>query len=146
MRIESGKPVVNWDGLIKSKDLAGIKSIAFEMPFDGYISLNITGSDGEVARQLLTWRVLLQRPAHRELGWSCDLVVDATRSILSLPAITAGAPLRTLASVCVCAAGPTIAAKLPGIVKMGAEIGVEIMVSPSRWPRMPLRFTLVGRR
>ncbi len=54
VRLESGKPVVNWDGLIKSKELVGSKPIAFEMPFDGYISLNITGPAGDVARQLLT--------------------------------------------------------------------------------------------
>ena len=50
----AGLPVVNWAGLIQSKEIPGFKSIRFSMPFDGYVSLNLFAPDGTVARQLLT--------------------------------------------------------------------------------------------
>ena len=49
----AGLPVIDLTGLIMTKELQGFKSIAFDMPEDGYISLNLRGKDGEVARQLL---------------------------------------------------------------------------------------------
>jgi len=52
--MEAGLPVVNWAGLILSKELPGFKPIAIAMPFDGYVSLNLFAPDGTVARQLLT--------------------------------------------------------------------------------------------
>ncbi len=52
-RMEAGVPVVDWTGLIKQRELAGFSPIAFEMPFDGYVSLNIYDARGGVARQLL---------------------------------------------------------------------------------------------
>ncbi|MBM4036199.1 MAG: hypothetical protein FJ291_31070 [Planctomycetes bacterium] len=52
--MEAGLPVVNWAGLIKSKELPGFKPLRFAMPFDGYVSLNLFAPDGTVARQLLT--------------------------------------------------------------------------------------------
>ncbi|NQT18244.1 MAG: hypothetical protein HQ592_00970, partial [Planctomycetes bacterium] len=51
--MEAGLPVVNWTGLILSKELPGFKPLRFAMPFDGYVSLNLYGADGTVARQLL---------------------------------------------------------------------------------------------
>ena len=48
-----GKPVVDWSGLIKIKELKGFKPITFTMPEDGYISLNILDADNTVVRQLL---------------------------------------------------------------------------------------------
>ncbi|HUT60574.1 MAG TPA: hypothetical protein VNA25_22240, partial [Phycisphaerae bacterium] len=52
--MEAGLPVVNWTGLIQSKELPGFKPLRFAMPFDGYMSLNLFAPDGTVARQLLT--------------------------------------------------------------------------------------------
>ena len=52
--MEAGLPVVNWTGLIQSKELPGFKPLRFAMPFDGYVSLNLFAPDGTVARQLLT--------------------------------------------------------------------------------------------
>ena len=52
--MEAGLPVVNWNGLIQSKELPGFKPLRFTMPFDGYLSLNLFAPDGTVARQLLT--------------------------------------------------------------------------------------------
>ncbi len=49
----TGIPVVDWTGLIKSNEPKGFKPVEFEMPADGYISLQILASDGTVARQLL---------------------------------------------------------------------------------------------
>ena len=51
--LEKGEPKVDWTGLIRQKELLGHKALAFEMPFDGYISLNIFDANGAVARQLL---------------------------------------------------------------------------------------------
>ncbi|MBA3684113.1 MAG: hypothetical protein H0W72_02605 [Planctomycetes bacterium] len=51
--LKEGVPAIDWTGLIKQKELTGHKAISFEMPFDGYISLNIFAPDGTVARQLL---------------------------------------------------------------------------------------------
>jgi hypothetical protein len=51
--MEKGLPVVDWTGLIRTKELQGFESIAFTMPEDGYISLNIRDKDGAVVRQLL---------------------------------------------------------------------------------------------
>jgi len=52
--MEDGLPSVNWTGLILSRELPGFKPLPFEMPFDGYVSLNLFAPDGTVARQLLT--------------------------------------------------------------------------------------------
>ena len=52
--MEAGLPVVNWTGLVKEKEILGFKPLRFTMPFDGYVSLNVFGADGSVARQLLT--------------------------------------------------------------------------------------------
>jgi hypothetical protein len=53
VKMEKGAPVVDWTGLIKSPELPGFIPIAFTMPFDGYISLNLKNADGQVVRQLL---------------------------------------------------------------------------------------------
>jgi hypothetical protein len=50
-----GRPVVDWTGLIRKFEWPGFKPITFKMPFDGYVSLNIIGPDGVVARHLLNW-------------------------------------------------------------------------------------------
>jgi len=47
--------VVDWTGVVKKFEWPGFKPILFEMPFDGYVSLNLVGSDGVVARHLLNW-------------------------------------------------------------------------------------------
>jgi hypothetical protein len=49
----AGVPAVDWTGLIKSKELKGFKTVQFEMPADGYISLQLLAADGTVVRQLL---------------------------------------------------------------------------------------------
>ncbi|HWE04328.1 MAG TPA: hypothetical protein VG326_18125 [Tepidisphaeraceae bacterium] len=53
VRMEKGFPVIDWTGLIQVKETPGFKAIAFEMPRDGYISLNIKDAQGHVVRQLL---------------------------------------------------------------------------------------------
>lgn len=52
-KMENGVPTINWTGLIKSQELVGFKDLKFTMPDDGFVSLNIYGADGTVARQLL---------------------------------------------------------------------------------------------
>lgn len=53
VRMDNGQPVVDWTGVIKSRELPGFKTIAFAMPEDGYVSLNIKDKEGQVVRQLL---------------------------------------------------------------------------------------------
>ncbi|MEI7837537.1 MAG: hypothetical protein WCK05_14150, partial [Planctomycetota bacterium] len=53
--MKDGRPVVDWTGLIRKFEWPGFKPITFEMPFDGYLSLNLIGPDGMVARHLLNW-------------------------------------------------------------------------------------------
>ncbi len=55
VKLEKGVPVVDWTGLIVAKEIKGFKPIAFTMPEDGYLSLNILDKDGLVVRQLLNW-------------------------------------------------------------------------------------------
>ena len=51
--MKDGLPVIDWTGLIQTKELQGFATIAFTMPDDGYISLNIRDAEGVVVRQLL---------------------------------------------------------------------------------------------
>ena len=54
VRMEDGVPVVDWTGLIRSKELKGFKPITFTMPEDGYVSLQVLDASGKVIRQLLS--------------------------------------------------------------------------------------------
>jgi sugar lactone lactonase YvrE len=51
--LENGVPVVDWTGLIRQKELPGFKSVAFELPEDGHVSLAIRNPEGQVVRHLL---------------------------------------------------------------------------------------------
>ncbi|OPZ27350.1 MAG: hypothetical protein BWZ02_01675 [Lentisphaerae bacterium ADurb.BinA184] len=53
VRIEGGVPVVDWSGLVKSREPQGFKALRFSMPEDGYASLNLFDEQGRVVRQLL---------------------------------------------------------------------------------------------
>ena len=53
VRLEQGMPVIDWKGLIQPQELPGFIPIAFDMPFDGFVSLNIKNAQGRVVRQLL---------------------------------------------------------------------------------------------
>ncbi len=53
VKLADGLPVIDWTGLIKSKELQGFKTISYTMPEDGFISLQIVNADGQVVRQLL---------------------------------------------------------------------------------------------
>ncbi len=48
-----GLPTIDWTGLIKNMEPDGFKLIKFNVPEDGFVSLNIFAPDGTVARQLL---------------------------------------------------------------------------------------------
>ncbi len=64
---EKGLPVIDWAGLIKSSEPDGFKVIKFNLPEDGYVSLNIFDSKGAVARQLLMTDFLTKGP--HEVKW-----------------------------------------------------------------------------
>ncbi len=51
--MRGGVPVVDWTGVVRNRVIAGFKDIAFTMPTDGYVSLNVSSADGHVVRQLL---------------------------------------------------------------------------------------------
>ena len=53
VRMENGIPIVDWTGLIRSREPEGFKSARISLPADGCVSLNIFRPDGTVARQLL---------------------------------------------------------------------------------------------
>jgi hypothetical protein len=44
VKLEAGLPVVDWTGLIKSKELQGFKTISYTMPEDGFISLQLVNA------------------------------------------------------------------------------------------------------
>ena len=48
-----GRPVVDWKGLIQSKEPKGFKTIGFTVPGDGYVSMHLRDANGVVVRQLL---------------------------------------------------------------------------------------------
>ena len=47
------QPKVDWNGLIKKKELIGFKPVEFTVPADGFVSLIITDGEGNVVRHLL---------------------------------------------------------------------------------------------
>lgn len=53
VRLREGVPEVDWAGLEQRFAWPGFKPIAFDMPFDGVVSLNLVGADGRVARHLI---------------------------------------------------------------------------------------------
>ncbi len=53
VRLEDGLPVVDWTGLIQSREPQGFKAVRFSLPEDGYVSLNLFDEQGTVVRQLL---------------------------------------------------------------------------------------------
>lgn len=53
VRAEGRELIVDWTGVVKTREPEGFKNIAFNMPEDGYVSLNLYAPDGIVARQLL---------------------------------------------------------------------------------------------
>jgi len=67
IKLEGGVPVVDWTGLIKTKELTGFKTIKFTMPADGYISLHLQSADGTVVRQLLNCAFYTKGP--HEVKW-----------------------------------------------------------------------------
>ncbi len=67
VHVEGGLPVIDWTGLVKKNELAGFKSIPFEMPVDGYASVVLRAADGTVARHLLNCQPLAK--GHHELKW-----------------------------------------------------------------------------
>jgi hypothetical protein len=58
VRMEKGLPTVDWTGLIRTRERAGFKSLAVDMPSDGFASVILRAADGTVARQLLNCEFL----------------------------------------------------------------------------------------
>ena len=67
VRLDQGRPVVDWTGLIQSKAPKGFKAISFTMPEDGYVSLNIKDNSGQPVRQLLNNNFYTK--GHHEVRW-----------------------------------------------------------------------------
>ena len=58
--LENGVPVVNWDGLFKEDKTEGFAKIALQMPEDGFVSLIVKNSDGQVVRNLVNAKFMTQ--------------------------------------------------------------------------------------
>ncbi|HEY3323479.1 MAG TPA: hypothetical protein VGP72_23700 [Planctomycetota bacterium] len=72
--MKDGLPTVDWNGLIRRFEWPGFAPVTFEMPFAGYVSLNILDSSGVIVRHLLNWD---QREAGKHTTqW--DGLTDAT--------------------------------------------------------------------
>jgi outer membrane protein assembly factor BamB len=67
VKFEAGLPVVDWTGLIRSRELTGFKPIRLAMPEDGYASLIIRDSTGAVVRNLLSCEFLTK--GSHDLKW-----------------------------------------------------------------------------
>jgi hypothetical protein len=67
VQMKDGLPVIDWTGLVKSRLPDGFKPIKFTVPEDGYVSLNLYGPDGRVARQLLN--VAFFTKGEQEVKW-----------------------------------------------------------------------------
>lgn len=72
--MQNGAPVVDWTGVVAKFEWPGFKPIAFDMPLDGYASLNVIAPDGTVARHLLNWDRRTKGP--QTVAW--DGLSDAT--------------------------------------------------------------------
>ena len=53
VHLAHGVPVVDWMGLLQRKQPAGLAAVKFNMPEDGYVSLQVRAKDGTVVRQLV---------------------------------------------------------------------------------------------
>ncbi len=51
--MREGLPTVDWTGLVRRFEWPGFKAITFDMPFSGYVSLNLVDPNGVVVRHLL---------------------------------------------------------------------------------------------
>ncbi|HWE04658.1 MAG TPA: hypothetical protein VG326_19790 [Tepidisphaeraceae bacterium] len=69
-----GTPTVDWTGLVRKFEWPGFKPIAFTMPLDGYVSLNVLNRDGQIVRHLLNWDQ--RQKGEQTIQW--DGLTDAT--------------------------------------------------------------------
>src|SRR5262249_44810159 len=67
VQLVNGVPVVDWNGLIQPRQLPGFKTLTLDVPFDGFVSLNLRAKDGTIARQLLTGQPLGK--GRHEIKW-----------------------------------------------------------------------------
>ncbi len=79
--MREGVPSVDWTGLIKRFEWPGFKPITFDMPFTGYVSLNLVAEDGTVVRHLLNQDARTAGPV--TIQW--DGLTDATYRIPGQP-------------------------------------------------------------
>jgi hypothetical protein len=55
VEMKEGVPFADFSDLVQRFTLTGYENIEFDMPYDGYISLNILNSKGDIVRHLLNW-------------------------------------------------------------------------------------------
>jgi len=72
--MSAGVPTVDWTGLVHHFEWPGFKPITFDMPMDGYVSLNLIDSNGTVVRHLLNQDARQKGPV--TVQW--DGLTDAT--------------------------------------------------------------------
>jgi len=66
IHMAGGVPLVDWTGLIQPTIIPGFKKIAFTLPQDGYVSLNIMNDQGQTVCELLRGE-FCQKGAHTVL-------------------------------------------------------------------------------
>ncbi len=133
VRMDKGLPLVNWTGLIRSRELAGFKSLPLDMPTDGFASVILRAADGTVVRQLLNCEFLTK--GRHDVKWD-GLTTPNWRQPGEpvAPGNLHGQPRSiTPASGCGSKAGPTTAAKRLGIFLPERAIGVVIMARRLPW-------------
>ena len=79
--MREGVPAVDWTGLVRRFEWPGFKPITFDMPFDGYVSLNLIDQNGMVVRHLLNQDARQKGPV--TVQW--DGLTDATFRIPGQP-------------------------------------------------------------
>ncbi len=74
VNMREGLPTVDWTGLVRRFEWAGFKPITFDMPLNGYVSLNLIDQNGTVVRHLLNQDAREKGPV--TVQW--DGLTDAT--------------------------------------------------------------------
>ena len=53
VHMQDGLPVVDWTGLIASRELTGFEDLTIDVPGDGFVTVVVRNADGQVVRHLL---------------------------------------------------------------------------------------------
>ena len=109
--MQNNAPVIDWTGLVQKRELEGFAPITFTLATDGYVSLHIKNSAGEVVRQLLNAEPL--KAGEHTVKWD-GLTTPEWR--------TPGEPVPAGAYTWSAITHPGIGVKLRGFASSGARV------------------------